>query len=133
DLFPIRDQGGAYFVPREHLAFVDKVQGFLGKLNGRMNRFPVPAGTPHGDRSVKESVAAGLAALIQEHQEAVAGFGADTREKTLSRSRERIRLTRPRTEAYSVYLAEERSRLEASLAVAQQQLRAKVEELAAVR
>ena len=133
DLFPIRDQGGAYFVPREHITFVDKVQVCLGKLNGKMNRFPVPAGTPHGDRSVKESVAAGLAALIQEHQEAIAGFGADTREKTLERAAERIRLTKHKIEAYAVYLAEERSRLEASLAVAQQQLRAKVEELAAVR
>src|SRR4051794_22456252 len=37
DLFPIREQGGAYFVPREHIAFVDRVQGFLGKLNGKMN------------------------------------------------------------------------------------------------
>jgi len=42
DLFPIRPAGGAYFVPREHAAFVEKVQGFLGKLNGQLLRFPVP-------------------------------------------------------------------------------------------
>src|SRR4051794_41037500 len=69
DLFPIREQGGAYFCPQEHVGFVDKVQTFLGRLNGKMNRFPVPAGTPEGDRSVKESVAAGLAALISEHRQ----------------------------------------------------------------
>jgi hypothetical protein len=130
DLFPIREQGGAYFVPQEHVAFVDQVQALLGRLNGKMNRFPVPAGTPEGDRSVKESVAAGLAALIAEHQQAIAAFGEDTRESTLARAAERIRQTRFKVEAYTDYLAEEKARLEGQLAAAAQQLRAKVAALA---
>ena len=108
DLFPIREQGGVYFTPAEHAAFVDRVQAFLGKVNGRLARFPVPAGTPHGDRSVKDAVAGGIAALIEEHRAAVATFGADTRESTLERAAERIRLTRHKIEAYACYLAEER-------------------------
>src|SRR5262249_21349689 len=112
DLFAIRDKGGCYFVPQEHARFVDQVQCFLGKLNGKMNRCPVPAGTPHGDRSVKDAVASGIAALIEEHRKAVADFGADTRESTLERAAERIRLTRHKVDAYAVYLQEERSRLE---------------------
>ncbi len=130
DLFPIRDQGGAYFVPQEHVAFVDKVQAFLGRLNGKMNRFPVPAGTPEGDRSVKDSVAAGLGALISEHQSAIAAFGEDTRHSTLERAAERIRQTRFKIEAYADYLAEERGRLEEQLAEAARTLWAKVEALA---
>src|SRR5262249_27657725 len=94
DLFPIRDKGGAYFVPQEHQALVDKVQSFLGKLNGKLNRFPVPAGTPHGDASVKDAVAGGIANLIEEHRAAVAAFDADTRPSTLERAAERIRLVR---------------------------------------
>src|SRR3954447_15924933 len=66
DLFPVREQGGVYFVPREHAAFVDKVQSLLNRVNGRLARLPVPEGTPEGDRSVKEAVANGIAALIQE-------------------------------------------------------------------
>lgn len=85
DLFPIRDRGGVYFVPQPHAAFVDGVQTFLGKVNGRLARFPVPAGTPPGDRSVKDAVAGGLAELIAEHRAAVALFAADTRESTLNR------------------------------------------------
>ena len=130
DLFPIREQGGAYFCPQEHVGFIDRVQRFLGRLNGKMNRFPVPAGTPEGDRSVKESVAAGLAALIAEHQSAVEAFGEDTRPSTLERAAERIRQTRFKVEAYSVYLADEKARLEEQLAEAARQLRAKVEALA---
>ena len=132
DLFPIREQGGAYFVPREHAPFVDKVQAFLGRLNGAMGRFPVPAGTPAGDRSVTAAVAAGLAALIAEHAAAVARFGEDTRPDTLARAAERIRQARFKVEAYSAYLAEERAKLEADLAAAARQLRAKVEQLGAV-
>src|SRR5438270_2725829 len=130
DLFPIREQGGAYFCPQEHVAFVDQAQSFLGRLNGKMNRFPVPAGTPEGDRSVKESVAAGLAALIADPQSAVEAFGGDPRPSTLERAAERIRQTRFKVEAYTDYLAEEKARLEEQLAEAARQLRAKVESLA---
>jgi len=131
DLFPIREQGGAYFVPREHTGYTDLVQTFLGKINGKMSRFPVPAGTPEGDRSVKESVAAGIAALIKDHEEAISSFGEDTRESTLERAAERIKQTRFKVEAYSAYLAEEKGRLEKDLAIASAKLREKVEALAA--
>jgi hypothetical protein len=131
DLFPIREQGGAYFVPHEHVSFVDRVQGFLGRINGKMHRYPIPAGTPHGDHSVKETVAAGIAVLIKEHELAIASFGEDTRASTLERAAERIQHTRYKVEAYSAYLAEEKGRLEEDLAAASRKLRAKVEALAA--
>src|SRR5262245_11004625 len=69
DLFPIRDRGGVYFVPGDHASFVDRVQQFLGKVNGRLARFPVPAGTPHGDRSVRDAVSNGIAGMIQRSEE----------------------------------------------------------------
>lgn len=130
DLFPVRPQGGVYFVPQQHGAFVDKVQRFLGRINGQVLRFPVPAGTSEGNRSVKESVAAGLSALIEEHRQAVAQFGEDTRDDTLSRAADRIRQTRLKVEGYAELLAEEKVRLERAVAAAQVELRAKVEHLA---
>ncbi len=45
DLFPVRPQGGVYFVPERHVVFVEKVQSLLGRLGGQVLRFPVPAGT----------------------------------------------------------------------------------------
>lgn len=133
DLFAIRPKGGCYFVPITHSAFTDRVQCFLGKINGQLLRFPVPAGTTEGDRSVKEAVASGLAAMIEEHRAAIACFGDDTREATLERAAERIRVTRHKVSAYSEYLAEERSRLEKELAIASSELRAKVESLSVPR
>ncbi|HXD87325.1 MAG TPA: hypothetical protein VN641_12590, partial [Urbifossiella sp.] len=49
DLFAIRPQGGCYFVPARHGNFVDKVQRFLGKINGQVLRFPIQAGTADAD------------------------------------------------------------------------------------
>jgi hypothetical protein len=132
DLFPIREQGGCYFVPQEHVSFVDRVQAFLGKINGKMNRFPVPAGTAHGDKSVKDAVADGIAAMIEEHLAAIASFGEDTRQDTLVRAAERIRQTKFKVEVYSAYLMEERTRLEKELAAASAKLRDKVEQLSAL-
>lgn len=132
DLFPIREQGGVYYVPQEHTAFVDKIQAFVARINGRLPRFPIPAGTPEGDRSVKESVAASLSALIVEHEHAIASFGGDTRQSTLERAAERIRQTRFKIEAYATYLADEKDRLEAKLANASRNLRAKVEAMSAI-
>ena len=131
DLFPIRPQGGCYFVPDRHTVFVDKVQAMLGRLNGQILRFPVPAGTAEGDRSVKDAVAAGLAALIDDHRKAVAQFGEDTREDTLKRAAEKIRATQFKVEAYAEYLLGEKGRLDRELAAARDDLRRKVEQLAA--
>jgi hypothetical protein len=116
-------------VPQEHSGFVDRVQACLGRLGGKLARFPVPAGTPHGDRSVKDAVACGIAALIEEHRSAITGFGEDTRADTLGRAAERIRLVRHKLSAYAAYLAEERERLERDLAEAARELRGKVERL----
>ncbi len=130
DLFPVRPQGGVYFVPDRHTAFVDRVQAVLGKLGGQVLRFPVPAGTAEGDRSVKDAVAAGLAAVIAEHRQAVTQFGPDTRDGTVERAAGKIRSTQFKLAAYAEYLADAKAGLDRELATARAELRAKIEHLA---
>jgi hypothetical protein len=130
DLFPVRPQGGCYFVARRHAAFTDKIQDLLNRVGGRLLRFPVPAGTEEGDRSVTQAVADGLAAAVAEHRTAVAQFGTDTRGDTLRRAAEKIRTTRFKLTAYAEYLAGERERLERAVAEAERELREKVEQIA---
>ena len=79
---------------------------------------------------MKDAVAAGLAALIDEHRQAVARFGQDTREGTLERAAERIRSTQFKVQAYAEYLLDEKAGLDRALAAARDELRAKVEHLA---
>ncbi len=130
DLFPIRPSGGTYFVPQRHAAFIDKTQDLLNRVGGRLLRFPVPAGTAEGDRSVTQAVADGLAAVVAEHRAAVAQFGSDTRDDTLQRAAEKIRTTKFKLTAYSEYLAGERDRLDRAVADAERALRDKVAEIA---
>ena len=94
-----------------------------------MNRFPVPLGTVQGDRSVKDTVAAGLAALVAEHNAAIDSFDRDTRSGTFDRAAERIRQTRFKVEVYATLLAEQKANLEKELSAASNRLRARVEEL----
>jgi hypothetical protein len=131
DLFPIRDQGGVYFVAERFSGFVDQVQQFVGAVGGRLARFPVPTGTAQGDLSVKDAVAEGLRELIAEHRSAVDSFGDDTRDSTIRRAAERVRATRFKLEAYADLLMEERGRLERELAEAATALRARVASLSA--
>ena len=125
DLFAIRPQGGTYFVPQNHAEFIDKIQDLLNRVGGRLLRFPVPAGTPEGDRSVKQAVADGLAAVVAEHRTAVTQFGDDTRADTLERAAEKIRSTRFKVESYAAYLVEEKAALDRALEVAADELRAR--------
>ena len=126
DLFSIRDQGGAYFVPEIHHDFVVKVESFVRNIGGSLQRFPIPAGSPQGDRAVQEAVANGLQGIIDEHMEAVEKFGGDTRPDTLHRAEEKIRITRLKIEGYRLYLDKKRSDLEASLQQASELLRSRM-------
>ncbi len=131
DLFPIRPQGGTYFVADQHADFVNQIQDLLNRVGGRLLRFPVPAGTDEGDRSVTQAVADGLAAVVAEHRAAVAQFGSDTRSDTIERAAEKIRTTKFKLTAYAEYLSGERERLDRAVADAERELRAKVEQIAA--
>jgi hypothetical protein len=126
DLFLIRDQGGVYFAPEVHQDFVVKVESFVRNIGGSLQRFPIPAGSPQGDLAVQEAVANGLQAIIDEHMEAVAKFGEDTRHDTLHRAEEKIRITKLKIEGYGLYLDKKRSDLEASLQQASELLRSRM-------
>lgn len=133
DLFSIREQGGAYFVPAEHDAFNNRIEAFLNTLGGRVSRFPVPAGTKQGDASVETVMATGLHGVIEEHAKAVETFGEDTRQDTLERHAQRIQQTRVKLQAYAHYLGEKRDELVQALEEANKKLAARVNEITKLR
>lgn len=132
DLFRIRPQGGAYFVPERFRGFLEQIQVFMTAVNGTLLRFPIPVGTPHGDRSVRDAVADGLNDAIAEHRAAVAEFGSDTRDATFERAAEKIRETRYKVETYAEYLGDQRARLDAALAESAVGLRKRIEAIASM-
>lgn len=131
DLFPIKKKGGVYFVPAKFSDFLAKIEVFLRKISGEMNRLPIAAGTAHGDRSVKDAVKNGLDDALTTLAEAVTGFDDTTRHDTFERAAQRIREAKFKVEAYSEYLGAEKERLAQSVEELNAKLRAKVEELSA--
>jgi hypothetical protein len=104
DLFAIRDKGSVYFVPARHAEFTARVEAFLAGVGGLLSRFPVPAGTPTGDRAVKKAVGEGMAELVRDHAEAIAQLRLDQSDGTFERAAKRIKETRFKLEAYAAYL-----------------------------
>lgn len=130
-LFPVRPQGGCYLIMKEHSAFLDSLESFTERVGGQLLRFPVPSGTKAGDQSVKQTIASGLSALINEYSNSIDNFGSDTKTSTLEKAAAHIRQARFKVEAYSSYLEEERSKLDDLLAAASERLKEKVSQLAA--
>lgn len=129
DLFPVRKAGGCYFVPQRHADLLDRMERFLTDVGGSLRRFPVPAGTRQGDKSVAESVTDGVESLLAEYTARVGDFDADSRDSTLERHVERLNQVRFKIESYAEFLVESRDELMAGLEKARAALRLKVAEL----
>ncbi|HEY1187919.1 MAG TPA: DUF6744 family protein [Gemmata sp.] len=129
DLFRIREQGGCYFVPERFADFLTKIDGFVRGVNGVLRRFPVPAGTAHGDRSVRDAVADGLKDVIEEHKKAVAEFDIDTRGASFERAAEKIKETRFKVEMYADYLGELKEQLTGALTEASAALKTRITDI----
>lgn len=133
DIFSIRDQGGVYFVPKEHLPYLAKVGSFLEKLGGGLRCFSVPKGDAVSDASVTDVVSKGLQEVLDQHRKAVAGFTLATRDSTIEECARRIQATRVKAQAYASYLAGKQQEVEDAIVQAQQELKNQVEKLTAER
>jgi len=131
-LFPIRPQGGCYFVAQRHQDFVNKLESLVLRLGCTILRFPVPSGTREGDRSVKDAIANGLSNLVNEYRLMIDAFGDDTREGTFEKAASQLQQARFKVETYASYLAGEQARLESLLDEASAKLKEKVASLMAV-
>lgn len=134
DLYPINPKKGvAYFVPERFRSFSAQMEDFLSALGGTLLRFPVPTGTEAGNRSVRESVEAGLLSLSQELQSTVDEWTESTRGATMDHAIERWQLIKHKAEAYSEYLGDRQASLLATLAEQRRRLAAKIEEVTALK
>lgn len=132
DLFPINPHKGvAYFCPAEHREFTEKVEVFMAAVGGEIWRFPVPKGTEQGNASVRDAVAAGLQAILDELDGAVGDWDDSTRQDTMKRGIEKWKTIKFKAEAYAEYLQTEQASLLERIDQAKQRLVDKVSSLAA--
>lgn len=124
DLFPVREKGGCYFVPKCYSDFVDSVENFLNSLGGHINRFPILAGTARGTQSVKTVVAQGLLAMVEDHRKAIERLGASTMDSTFESRLQSIDETRYKLEGYALFLGDQVNALYEAVDLAKQELTA---------
>jgi hypothetical protein len=112
-LVPLRERGGAYFVPRDYRAAVDRAAEILDRCGGRMLRFSVG----ESDRkSAAEAIAAHVEGLAAELAAQVAEL---SREGAIAARAQRIQELRAYIGAHSTVLADLAARCEAALAAAE--------------
>ena len=131
DLIPLRRTGGVYFVRLEGADVIDRAEGFLAALAGRLNRFPIARNRDNA--SVTSAVREKLAGLIAEYREGVEAFDASARESTLEAAAERVNTLAFKIESYADYLDDAKAGLLADLADAKRALARKLTEIAEAR
>ena len=126
DLIPIRDQGGAYFVPDLHKALVDQSRLFLLAIGGRLNSFAVRLGCSDTAESVAESMAEYLQRLIEEFRVSCADITMDSRRDVVNRRNERAAELRRRLECYRGLLGAAATGIDTAIETAEKELLAKI-------
>ncbi len=125
DLMPVREQGGAYFIPSGH-GIITRLNTLLGYIGGELSTFACTIG--HGsDESIANTITDYLLKQIGELQESVnelneKGIRADVKSRRLSR----VAQLRERLGAYSTLIQTQGTRLVDALNTAESTLLAKL-------
>jgi len=134
DLYAINPKKGvAYFVPERFRGFSAQMEDFLTALGGTLWRFPVPAGSPEGTRSVRDAVENGLMALSVKLQEAVDAWTESTHNGTMEHATERLRVLRHKAESYAEYLGDRQSNVLAMLDSQKKAIVAQIDRIGALK
>lgn len=126
DLIPIRDQGGAYFVPDSHRALVDKTRVLLEGIGGKLRRFAVRLGCEDTAASVAESLTSYLSELIREFRESCATVTADSRVDVIERRAGKMTALKRRMESYRGLLGAYAEQIADELTTAERELLAHI-------
>lgn len=101
DLVPIREQGGAYFVPEAHATLVERSRTLLKAIGGRLRSFAVKMeGEGETAKSVADSIAEYMGELLAEFKLSCDGISEDTRADAKRNRLEKIVSLKTKLEMY---------------------------------
>lgn len=122
DLIPIREQGGAYFVPAMHKELVDKTRVFLENIGGHLRSFDVRLGSDDTSASVAESMTEYLHQLIGEFRESCDNVDGASRKDVKERRRETVGELRRKLELYRGLLSGYADHIDTEIKTAEEDL-----------
>jgi hypothetical protein len=126
DLFPIREQGGAYFVPAHYQHLVDQIDRLFVSIGGKLTRWGI-APSEANNKSAGETIRDAVDSLIEDYDKAIEAYDpnqgtAEAQQKTVRRVVE----IQGMVTAYKDYLGNLRDGLETKLTDAASRLQAKI-------
>lgn len=116
DLIPIiPDKGVCYFVPDEHIGFLEKIETFLLCVGGQLHRFPVPKGDARATQEVSDAIFAEMERRIGELDQAIEEMTNSTRSDTRQHAFEKYQRLVLSFEGHSIRISEGHERLQQML------------------
>jgi len=122
DLIPIREQGGAYYVPQMHTNIVNQTRILLREIGGNLRAFDVRLGSEDTAASVAESMSDYLAQLIHEFKESCADVSGSSRRDVKERRHESVAQLRRKLELYRGLLSGYADQIDESIEAAEAEL-----------
>lgn len=103
DLFPLRDAGGVYFVPQEHLTLCEKVEKLLNAIGGAMKRWEMNT-SPRNSDNAAVAVRDSLKKMIHEYETYSNSLSSDDPD-VMAKGMKRINVIRMKMNAYKDLLS----------------------------
>jgi hypothetical protein len=129
DLIPIRDAGGAYFVPDLHADLVNKTKILLLEIDGKLNQWSVRLGHSDTDATLAESMSDYMIGLVKEFKESIDSLSSESRSDVKDRRQGRIREIRQKLECYRGIMAGFADKIGEEIDAADQELLTKLSAL----
>lgn len=126
DLIPIREQGGAYFVPDMHREVVDKTRTLLREIGGNLRTFAVRLGSDDTSESVAESLNEYLVQLVEQFKASCADVTGDSSDRIVDHRQNRLAELRRKLECYQGLLGEWSGAIQSHIESAEQEFLRKI-------
>lgn len=97
-IYPIREEGGAYFVPSQYEGMVDKFENLLLRIGGKMRRLMIPV-SPKNKSNVIDVVKEGTQQIIEEFKNTIEAYSDTAAPGHVENCLKRIRTQEAKCEA----------------------------------
>lgn len=111
DLIALRQQGGFYFVPTEHVKIVDQVEKLAKHIGGTVGRLSIAIDSGSANDSTRQTIAESMVehfnGLIEEFRDSCKTFSVDTDPEVVGRRTEKLIKLRTKLISYTGILQDQ--------------------------
>lgn len=126
DLIPIREQGGAYFVPPAHQQVVSATKDLLQDIGGKLTVWTLSMGSTETKAAVSEATLSHMLSEVDEFRSTIENIDTDSKPAVVQRRIDRIALLRHKLASYGPLLMGLAAEVQSAIDSAEKSLNQKV-------